>query len=98
MRPLSEDIGRRLAAIRLDRGLRQTELARAIKRTKQALNKWEHNRSPMRLDDAEACAAALRCRLDDLLAPMDAPIPPHPAYWWHVLRRIRRPRPKNTKL
>jgi DNA-binding XRE family transcriptional regulator len=84
-----ETTGRRLAAIRNDRGLRQTELGRLIGRSRQAIWGWENNRAGIGLDDAEACAHALYCRLADLLAPLDAAIPPYPANWWRVLRRMR---------
>jgi transcriptional regulator with XRE-family HTH domain len=88
MRPSSATIGRRLAAIRVNRGLTQGELAVLIGKSKTSICCWEHGRSEMRVGDAIGCARALRCRLRDLLAPVEAPIPPCSSVWLKIKRQL----------
>jgi transcriptional regulator with XRE-family HTH domain len=83
----NDSVGRLLAAIRAERGLTRTEPAMAIGRLQQTVGCWESGRSPdIRSGDLCKIAVALGCRLRDLLAPVEAPIPPlHP----HPRRRRR---------
>jgi transcriptional regulator with XRE-family HTH domain len=71
--------GRRLAAIRKNRGLTQIELAKAIGKTRTAIGHWEAGRAFIRGSDLAQVASALECRIRDLLAPPGVPIPP---LWW----------------
>jgi transcriptional regulator with XRE-family HTH domain len=77
----SGSLGHRLAAIRRDRGLSQAELGAAIGKSKHTISGWGHGLYDIRLAEADACARALHCRLKDLLAPLEAPIPPRPSLW-----------------
>lgn len=74
---LSTTFGRRLAAIRKHRGLTQAALAYAIGKSRPTINRWESGTAiDIRTGDAESCACALQCRVRDLYAPADAPVPP----------------------
>jgi hypothetical protein len=56
---------------------------------------WESQGSTeIRHHDTTKCAHALRCRVKDLLAPLDAPLPPAPANWARIQMqaKIRRRR------
>jgi transcriptional regulator with XRE-family HTH domain len=75
MRLTSDSVGRRLAAIRTDRGLTQAALAAAIGKSRQCVCHWERGSSDLRMSDLHRLAEALDCRLRDLLAPPEAPIP-----------------------
>jgi transcriptional regulator with XRE-family HTH domain len=75
MRLTSDSVGRRLAAIRTDRGLTQAALAAAIGKSRQCVCHWERGSSDLRISDLHRLAEALDCRLRDLLAPPEAPIP-----------------------
>jgi transcriptional regulator with XRE-family HTH domain len=82
--------GRRLAAIRVARGLTQAELAFAIGKPKQTLSRWENtDRNEVCYGDARRCARALRCRVSDLEALPDAPLPGAPSNWGRIRRRIK---------
>ena len=89
MRPPSNTIGRRLAAIRKDRGLTQAEVGAWIGKSKTSVFAWERGLYEIKLADAQACAGALRCSLKDLLAAVDAPLPAVPARWPRTRRRSR---------
>ena len=87
MRAHSGVIGQRLAEIRFDRGLTQVELGRLIGRSKQYVWNIEHG-SSMRINDARACARVLHCEVGDFRA--EGPLPPLPAGWLTIWRRIKR--------
>ena len=75
----TETFGPRLAAIRRHRGLTQGQLAIAIGKSKQTICHWENDPFfEVGLSDAKKCAQVLHCRLGDLLAPLNAPIPSYP--------------------
>jgi transcriptional regulator with XRE-family HTH domain len=77
MKITGEGFGRRLAAIRAERGLTQRELATAIGSSRQAVCRWENARAvDIRIGELCKLAGALDCRVRDLLAPFEAPIPP----------------------
>ena len=79
MRRTSKTFGRRLAQIRTRRRLTQLQLGVAIGKSRHTICHWENDEFfEVRLSDAKKCAQALHCRLGDLLAPLDAPIPPDP--------------------
>ena len=91
--------GRRLAVIRRDRRLTQVQLAAAIGLSPQSVSSWEKaNSREVRRADAEACARALGCRVEDLAAPPDASIPAPPRNWVrpHRRSRVRRPNPPDA--
>ena len=83
MRVINPAIGRRLAAIRRHRMSFLAELADAIGVTKGTITHYEQGRAEIKLSRLEQIAVALRCRVDDLLAPENA-LPPR------VTRRQRR--------
>jgi transcriptional regulator with XRE-family HTH domain len=68
-------IGRRLAAIRAHRMMSQTELGAAIGIGKNAIWHYETGRVEISPGRLESLAEALHCRVSDLLAPLDAPLP-----------------------
>ena len=82
----SKTHGRRLAAIRKNRGWTQAKLGAAIGKTRDTIWAWENNRCDIRVADAERCAFVLGCWLHDLLAPVEEPIPPRPPLWPWVRR------------
>ena len=71
--------GPRLAAVRIARGLTQTELAAALGKSEQTIRAWEsiicHQ---VTLSELKQCARALRCSVRDLLGLTDDPITLHP--------------------
>jgi transcriptional regulator with XRE-family HTH domain len=86
----SDTFGRRLAAIRQDRGLTEAELGTVVGKSKTTICAWEHGATiDIAAGDVTRCARALRCRRGDLLAPLDAPIPAAPSYWPRMRRRIQ---------
>jgi transcriptional regulator with XRE-family HTH domain len=93
MRPIpsliSDTFGPRLQAVREHRGLSQTELATTIGKSKQIISGWENSTIEVERGDVNKCAQSLRCRIDDLLAPVSAPLPPHP-FWTRIKKRLRR--------
>jgi transcriptional regulator with XRE-family HTH domain len=90
MRWTSETFGRRLAQIRTDRCLTQQQFGIAIGKSRHTIRHWENDPFfKVRLSDAKKCARALHCRLADLRAPVDAPVPPDP----RPKRRRRRSTP-----
>ena len=71
--------GRRLAAIRVDRGLTQAELAAAIGESEETIRAREDNichQVPM--SDLKKWARVLRCSVRDLLGLINDPKPPAP--------------------
>lgn len=68
-------IGRRIAMIRDNRLMSQAALATAVGTTRSIMFHVEHGRTRIGVDLAERIATALHCSLDDLRAPLDAPIP-----------------------
>jgi transcriptional regulator with XRE-family HTH domain len=82
------EIGRRIAAIRKHRHMTERQLGDAIGRSRQAIWFYEHGIvGAALLAQLDAIAAALDCTRDDLLAPVDAPLPPRP--------RPKSPRPRS---
>ena len=71
----NKTIGRRIAMIRDNRLMSQAALATAVGTTTSILFHVEHGHTRIGLEMAEQLAAALHCSLDDLRAPLDAPIP-----------------------
>jgi transcriptional regulator with XRE-family HTH domain len=91
MKLISATFGRRLAAIRKDRGLTQAELAAAIGVSRQRVASWE-NGGPDWVDIVfvRRCARALRCRVKDLAAPAGTPFPSlDPFLWFRFKRRLK---------
>lgn len=72
--------GRRLALIRQDRDLSQHELGTAVGRTRQTIAAWE-TKNRLHLRHKDRLARALGCSIDELMAPLDAPIPPPSIAW-----------------
>lgn len=73
-------IGKRIALIRENRNMSQSELAEAISSeasfiSRSAINHIEHGRSNLLLELALRVGDALHCSIDDLVAPVTAPIP-----------------------
>ena len=89
MKLASETFGRRLRAIRRDRGFTQAELGALVGRSKQLISAWECGNHEIRLGDAERIAVALHCRLEDLLAPLDKRLPRRPSSWFRVQQRLQ---------
>jgi transcriptional regulator with XRE-family HTH domain len=86
----SETFGRRLAAMRKQRGLSQVELAAAIGRSRQAIRAWENNSNKeVCQSDVKKCALVLRCCTKDLLASLDEPISPAPSGWPRIRWRLK---------
>jgi len=83
MRVINPAMCRRLAAIRRHRMSFLAELADAIGVTKGTITHYEQGRAEIKLSRLEQIAVALRCRVDDLLAPENAPPP-------RITRRQRR--------
>jgi transcriptional regulator with XRE-family HTH domain len=72
-RTIDPTIGKRLAAIRQHRRLSQAELAAMVGASKSAIYHYEHGNARIWPSLLSALASALRCRISDLLAPLDAP-------------------------
>jgi transcriptional regulator with XRE-family HTH domain len=69
--------GQRLRMIRERRGLTQADLAAQVGRSRQTICHFETGRSSdIRNSDLHKLAEVLGCRVRDLFAPIDAPIPP----------------------
>ena len=68
-------IGKRLAAIREHRRMSQADLAAALGVSKAAIGHYEHGRVRLTVPRLEQLALALHCRVADLLAPLDTPVP-----------------------
>jgi transcriptional regulator with XRE-family HTH domain len=86
MRTIDPTIGKRLAAIRQHRRLSQAELAAMVGASKSAIYHYEHGNARIWPSLLSALASALRCRISDLHAPLDAPLPEV-----KFRRRVRRP-------
>jgi transcriptional regulator with XRE-family HTH domain len=101
MRLHSKAFGRRLAAIRTERGLTQAELALLVGCSRQTICHWEKRSTPIEPDDMVNCARALHCRKKDLLAPVEDQIPAVPALWFwsrhRQLRTVANTQPPNKK-
>jgi transcriptional regulator with XRE-family HTH domain len=86
----SDTFGRRLAAIRQDRGLTQAQLGAVVGKSQQTICAWEHGATiDIATGDVTKCARALRCRRADLLDFPEAPIPAAPSHWPRTRRRIQ---------
>ena len=86
----TDTFGRRLQKIREYRGLTQSELASAIGKSRQTIAAWESaDGIDVRRGDVISCAQALRCHLENLLAPVEAPVPTRP-FWARIKKRLRR--------
>lgn len=68
-------MGHRIAAIRVHRGMTQSELGAAIGESRHVIYNIEHGKTRVDIDQAERIAAALHCSVEDLRAPLDAPMP-----------------------
>jgi transcriptional regulator with XRE-family HTH domain len=66
--------GARLAALRQQAGLSQTELARLVGEPQQNIAQWEQSEKPPRADAIPKIAQALGVRIEDLVATK-APAP-----------------------
>jgi transcriptional regulator with XRE-family HTH domain len=78
--------GLRLRMIRERRGLTQADLAAQVGRSRQTICHFETGRSSdIRNSDLHKLAEVLGCRVRDLLAPIEAPLPP----LWSNRRRVR---------
>jgi DNA-binding XRE family transcriptional regulator len=75
MRTIDPTIGKRLAAIRQHRRLSQAELAAMVGASKSAIYHYEHGNARIWPSLLSALASALRCRISDLHAQLDAPLP-----------------------
>lgn len=64
-----ELFGKRLAAIRRDRGMSQGELAERAGCSKDSIKRWELGLNTPALDSAAAIADVLGCMIDDLVHP-----------------------------
>jgi transcriptional regulator with XRE-family HTH domain len=94
MKLISNTFGRRLSAVRIDRGLTQAELGAAIGMYRQLIARWEGGGIyAVDIRAVRKCARVLHCRVKDLSAPLDAPLPTAPAYWarnrWRAKLRQR---------
>jgi len=61
--------------IREHRMISQSELAEAVGASRSAVNHIENGRSRITVEQAERMATVLLCKLGDLCAPIDAPMP-----------------------
>lgn len=69
-------LGLRIAAIRCDRGMTKIMLADKAGTSRYIIHNIEHGITRrVDLDLLERIAVALRCTVEDLQAPLDAPIP-----------------------
>jgi DNA-binding XRE family transcriptional regulator len=75
MNSRTKEIGRRIALIRVHRMMTQAALAAAIGVSRDVIFHIEKGHTPLDIDQAERLAAAMRCSIDDLRAPLEAAIP-----------------------
>lgn len=68
-------IGARLAALRRQRGLTQTEIAEAIGLTQPTINRIEYGKSPLNAEAMPALAQVLSVDVTWLLGIPGAPVP-----------------------
>lgn len=66
-----QDFGGRLAALRRAAGLSQQQLAEQLFVTRQAVSRWEQNRTQPDLATLQQLTAALGCGLDELVGGLD---------------------------
>lgn len=66
-------IGKRTTEMREDRGLTQAALAAAIGVSKYMICRFEHGHTRIAIEYLEKIAAALQCRVENLLAPPGSP-------------------------
>jgi transcriptional regulator with XRE-family HTH domain len=64
-------VGGRIRELRKERGLRQCDLASALRTDTPSVSHIEHGRKDLRLTDLEKLARVLGVRLADLVAPID---------------------------
>jgi len=70
------DIGKRIAAIRNNRGMTEKELGAAIGRTGKTISAYEHGKvGAAMIAHLDDIALALHCNRRDLLAPPEAALP-----------------------
>ena len=67
----SKDFGGRLAALRRAAGLSQQQLAEQLFVTRQAVSRWEQNRTQPDLATLQQLTEALGCSLDELVGGLD---------------------------
>lgn len=65
------DFGGRLAGLRRAAGLSQQQLAEQLFVTRQAVSRWEQNRTQPDLSTLQQLATALNCGLDELVGGLD---------------------------
>lgn len=68
-------MGHRIAMIRVHRMMTQATLADAIGESRHVIFHMEHGHTRIDIDQAESIAVALHCSIEDLRAPIDAPLP-----------------------
>lgn len=83
---LNTTCGRRLAQIRLARGLSQRQVGAAVGRSRQTVAGREAKDRLLPRTIGQLTKALGRS-VADLMAPFDAPIPPAAAVWWRRRRR-----------
>jgi transcriptional regulator with XRE-family HTH domain len=73
---MSDQIGKRLAAIRRDRRMSEATLAAAIGVSKGLIWHYEHGLTDVPTSRLVDLARVLHCRTDDIvMAPVEAPMP-----------------------
>jgi transcriptional regulator with XRE-family HTH domain len=68
-------IGKRIAEIRKHREMSLADLAAAIEVSKTTTFRSEHGLRRIAVEEIERLATALHCTVDDLRAPLEAPMP-----------------------
>ncbi len=64
---MSNEIGRRIKALRTERGWRQDDLAEKLHVTRQAVSNWENGKTYVSVDYLNACAGIFDVSLDELV-------------------------------
>lgn len=75
---LLEAVGRRIVALRKDRGLTQARLAEKIGIREQSLGRAENGKAALGLERLHELAVALGCSVSDLVVDIDTEIPKSP--------------------